>query len=72
MHRTVQGLFPLCLAVMLPISAQAAQGPGVGGGTATAWTQFAMAIAVYGGAGLMVAAGLIGAVLQSRRTRRHG
>ncbi len=41
--------------------ALASQGPGGGPGTAGHFTQLAMAIIVYGGAALVVSAGLIGA-----------
>jgi hypothetical protein len=43
-------------------SALAAQGPGVGAGTASPLTQSVMAILVYGGSALVVGAGLIGAL----------
>jgi hypothetical protein len=43
----------------------ASQGPGGGLGTASSFTQLAMAILVYGASALIVGAGLIGA------TRRH-
>lgn len=46
--------------------AQASQGPGVMPGTASAAMQLAMAIAVYGGSALLVAAGLIGAAWQRK------
>ena len=53
-------------AVLLSASAAlASQGPGGGMGTASPFTQFAMAVLVYGTSALVVAAGLIGAV------RRH-
>ena len=39
----------------------ASQGPGGGAGTASSFTQLAMAIIVYGTAALVVGAGLIGA-----------
>lgn len=58
-----------CLALaslVLPAIAQASQGPGGGPGTASAFTQMAMAIAVYGSAGLIVAAALIGSMRQAR------
>ncbi|MGY3694470.1 hypothetical protein ACVIGA_004550 [Bradyrhizobium sp. USDA 3240] len=42
--------------------ALASQGPGGGMGTASHLTQMLMAIAVYGTVGVIVAAGLIGAV----------
>jgi hypothetical protein len=43
-------------------AAFASQGPGGGLGTATGFTQLAMAIIVYGTSALVVGAGLIGAV----------
>jgi hypothetical protein len=46
-------------------AALASQGPGGGPGTASHFTQLAMAIIVYGGAALVIGAGLIGAL------RRH-
>jgi hypothetical protein len=46
-------------------AALASQGPGGGFGTASGFTQLAMAILVYGAAALIVGAGLIGAA------RRH-
>ncbi|SEH82804.1 hypothetical protein [Tardiphaga sp. OK245] len=46
--------------------AQASQGPGVIPGTAGAATQLAMAIIVYGGSAMVIAAGLIGAARQRR------
>jgi hypothetical protein len=46
-------------------AALASQGPGGGQGTASAFTQLAMAVLVYGSAALVIGAGLIGAV------RRH-
>jgi hypothetical protein len=46
-------------------AAFASQGPGASPGTASAFTQLAMAILVYGVAALVIGAGLIGAV------RRH-
>jgi hypothetical protein len=49
-------------AVLLPAgSALASQGPGGGMGTASALTQLAMAILVYGASALVIGAGLIGA-----------
>jgi hypothetical protein len=45
--------------------ALASQGPGTGAGTASSFTQLAMAVLVYGLSALVVAAGLIGAM------RRH-
>jgi hypothetical protein len=73
MRTAFQALGFTSVMVIMPAVAYASQGPGVGGGTATAWTQLAMAVAVYGGAGIMVVAGLIGAVRQGAgRTERHG
>jgi hypothetical protein len=43
-------------------TALASQGPGGGQGTASAFTQLAMAVLVYGSAALVIGAGLIGAV----------
>ena len=48
-------------------AAFASQGPGVGPGTASSFTQTAMAIIVYGTSALVVGAGLIGAA----RRRLH-
>ena len=45
----------------------ASQGPGTAHGTASAFTQTATAIAVYGLSALIVAAGLIGALRQPRQ-----
>ena len=51
----------LCAATLsIPVAAAASQGPGVGAGSAGHFTQLAMAVIVYGGCGLIVAAGLIG------------
>lgn len=47
-------------------AAVASQGPGGGPGTASSFTQLAMAILVYGTCALVVGAGLIGAM-----RRRH-
>jgi N-acetylglutamate synthase/N-acetylornithine aminotransferase len=50
-------------AVLLPAgSALASQGPGGGMGTASALTQLAMAILVYGASALVIGTGLIGAL----------
>ena len=43
-------------------AACASQGPGTGPGTASHFTQLAMAILVYGASALVIGAGLIGAV----------
>jgi hypothetical protein len=48
-------------------AAFASQGPGAGPGTASAFTQLAMAILVYGVSALVVGAGLIGAVRRRPR-----
>jgi hypothetical protein len=48
-------------------AALASQGPGGGPGTASGFTQLAMAIIVYGASALVVGAGLIGAA----RRRLH-
>ena len=48
-------------------AAFASQGPGGGPGTASSFTQLAMAILVYGTSALVVGAGLIGAT----RRRSH-
>jgi len=48
-------------------AAFASQGPGVGPGTASSFTQAAMAIIVYGTSALVIGAGLIGA--PRRRSR---
>jgi hypothetical protein len=50
------------LAVTATTAALASQGPGGGPGTASPPTQLVMAILVYGGAGVIIAAGLIGAL----------
>jgi hypothetical protein len=49
-------------AVLPAASAFASQGPGAGMGTASNFTQIAMAILVYGASVLIVGAGLIGAL----------
>lgn len=46
----------------LPVAALASQGPGAGPGTASPALQFAMALIVYGGSALVIAAGLVGAL----------
>jgi hypothetical protein len=53
----------LAAAMLLPAaSAFASQGPGGGMGTASSFTQSAMAVLVYGTAALIVGGGLIGAL----------
>ncbi len=50
-------------ALLLPAaSAVASQGPGGGMGTASSFTQIAMAVLVYGASALIIGAGLIGAL----------
>jgi hypothetical protein len=50
-------------------AALASQGPGGGPGTASRFTQLAMAIIVYGTSALVVGGGLIGAGAKALRTR---
>jgi hypothetical protein len=67
-HRISQLVFAATLVVAGLSGAEAAfasQGPGGGPGTASSFTQLAMAIIVYGTSALVVGAGLIGAA------RRH-
>jgi hypothetical protein len=53
---------PFAAACLLWANAAfASQGPGGGPGTASSFTQLAMAIIVYGTSGLVVGIGLIGA-----------
>ena len=52
--------FATTVAAFGTTSAIASQGPGMMPGTASAFTQTAMAIVVYGAAALIIAAGLIG------------
>jgi hypothetical protein len=67
-HRTLRIAAAAALAgVLWSGAALASQGPGGGPGTASHFTQLAMAILVYGTAALVVGAGLIGAVTQPRR-----
>jgi hypothetical protein len=47
-------------------AAFASQGPGGGPGTASSFTQLAMALIVYGTVALVVGAGLIGALRRQR------
>jgi hypothetical protein len=56
--------FALAVAsiVLASGAALASQGPGTGAGTASGFTQIAMAIIVYGASALVVGAGLIGAL----------
>jgi hypothetical protein len=55
--------FASTAAVLLPAhAALASQGPGGGPGTASSFTQLAMAIIVYGTSALVIGSGLIGAL----------
>jgi hypothetical protein len=58
---------PTVLTPLWAGAAFASQGPGGGPGTASGFTQLAMAIIVYGASALVVGSGLIGAV----RRRLH-
>ena len=61
-HRVWQFVFAATSAVASLLWADAAfasQGPGVGPGTASSFTQLAMAIIVYGTSALVVGVGLI-------------
>ncbi len=53
--------------VSMPVVAAASQGPGGGPGTAGHLTQLTMAIVVYGGCALIVAAGLVGGLRSQGR-----
>jgi hypothetical protein len=64
LKRTAVGLAVVLL--LIPTLAEASQGPGAGLGTASPWLQLAMAVVVYGGAGLVIAAGAVGALRQAR------
>ena len=59
---TLSGLSFVGLSFIDP--ALASQGPGVGPGTASGFTQTVMAILVYGAAALIIGTGLIGAIRQ--------
>ena len=68
--RTRLSQFAFASAVVTSLSATAAfasQGPGGGPGTASSFTQLAMAILVYGASGLVIGAALIGAARQRLR-----
>ena len=52
----------IAVALLLPATAFASQGPGGGMGSAGNFTQSAMAVLVYGVSALIVGAGLIGAL----------
>ena len=69
-HRISQFVFAAASALASLLwthAAFASQGPGGGPGTASSFTQLAMAIIVYGTSALVVGAGLIGAT----RRRSH-
>jgi hypothetical protein len=69
-HRISRLVFAAGFAAAALLSAStafASQGPGGGPGTASAFTQLAMAIIVYGASALVVAAGLIGAARRRMR-----
>lgn len=53
-------------ALLWTSAAFASQGPGASPGTASPFTQLAMAILVYGASALVVGAGLIGAARRQR------
>jgi hypothetical protein len=55
-------LAAIAAALLLPATAFASQGPGGGMGSASNFTQSAMAVLVYGASALIVGAGLIGAL----------
>ena len=54
--------FAIALMLIFADVSLAAQGPGVGPGTASRFTQVLMAIIVYGACASVVCAGLIGAL----------
>jgi hypothetical protein len=63
MRRGIATLAPAIAPIVLASDAAlASQGPGTGAGTASGFTQLAMAILVYGASALVVGAGLIGAL----------
>jgi len=69
-HRLSRFVFaaaPALASLSWANAAFASQGPGGGPGTASSFTQLAMAIIVYGTSALVVGAGLIGAA----RRRLH-
>ena len=63
--RFAVGAAPAFAALSWSTAASASQGPGVAPGTASGFTQLAMAIIVWGTSALVVGIGLIGAA------RRH-
>ena len=64
MSRTAINSVIAIAAVLVTTSAVASQGPGVMAGTASAFTQTATAIVVYGLSALIIATGLIGSLRQ--------
>jgi hypothetical protein len=60
--RVLRAAIAAACALLPAAGAAASQGPGGGMGTASNFTQLAMAILVYGGSALIVGAGLIGAL----------
>ena len=68
-HALRTWLAGLFLSVTAMTSALASQGPGTGRGTASAATQLTMAIVIYGGAALILAASLV-AVIKQRLLKR--
>ena len=69
--RTTFAAISISAALAWTSAAFASQGPGVAPGTASPFTQLAMAILVYGASALVVGAGLIGAALGSAYPRRQ-
>ena len=65
--RFVFAIASTIVAILSADAAFASQGPGGGPGNASAFTQLAMAIVVYGASALVVCMGLIGAA----RRRSH-
>jgi hypothetical protein len=65
LSRFVSAAAPALASLVWTNAAFASQGPGGGPGTASSFTQLAMAIIVYGTSALVVGAGLIGAVRRS-------
>jgi hypothetical protein len=61
-QRTAALVLAVTSTVLASDAALASQGPGTSAGTASGFTQLAMAILVYGGSAFVVGAGLIGAL----------
>jgi hypothetical protein len=64
-HRATLLALAVASIALAPAAVLASQGPGTAAGTASSFTQFAMAILVYGTSALVVGAGLIGALRKS-------